>query len=262
VKIAVDLRIGDGHGVAWGCDLSYDYVKINADYTSLIVETPSGGVAKDDRLTHYTPKFKVSLLVEALRYIERFAGKRCVIHARGEAMRSESSRRAFAGDVLLLRSVGLVPVVVHEGGHPLEAELVAAVGRRAIGLSDRDAALLTADQGSIEVNRSLLELLLAQGYVPIVGPGAEAEAAAAAIAEAVGAAKLIFVSDAPGVVEAGELVPELSADALSPEESRAAMIRAALAGGVEAVHLVDGRTPHGVIAELFTDRGVGTLVRR
>src|SRR5207249_8275965 len=59
VKVHVDLRRGSGTGEAWGCDLSYDYVKINADYTSLIVAKPDGGVAKDDRLSNYSPTFKV-----------------------------------------------------------------------------------------------------------------------------------------------------------------------------------------------------------
>src|SRR5207302_962660 len=77
--IAVDGRAGSAEATAWGCDLSYDYVKINADYTSLIVETADGGVRKDDRLTNYSPKFKVTLLVEALSYIDRFRGQRCVV---------------------------------------------------------------------------------------------------------------------------------------------------------------------------------------
>src|SRR5205823_2395336 len=79
VRVAVDLRAGNGSGVAWGCDLTYDYVKINADYTSLIVPRPDGGVAKDDRLANYSPTFKQQLLVEALGYIRRFAGTRCVV---------------------------------------------------------------------------------------------------------------------------------------------------------------------------------------
>ena len=57
---------GSGAATAWGCDLGYDYVKLNADYTSLIVQTADGGLAKDDRLTNYSPSFKRTLLVEAL----------------------------------------------------------------------------------------------------------------------------------------------------------------------------------------------------
>src|SRR5262249_12799745 len=65
----IDFRAGEGKAIAWGCDLSYDYVKINADYSSLLVHTPEGSIAKDDRLSNYSPTFKASLLVEALSYI-------------------------------------------------------------------------------------------------------------------------------------------------------------------------------------------------
>jgi acetylglutamate kinase len=116
VRVDVDLRAGTGAGTAWGCDLSYDYVKINADYTSLIVPRPDGGVAKDDRLSNYSPTFKVGLLVEALSYIRRFAGTRCVVKYGGAAMVKESLKKSFCDDIGLLRSVGLRPIVVHGGG--------------------------------------------------------------------------------------------------------------------------------------------------
>src|SRR5205823_3469559 len=116
VDVAVDLRAGSGSGVAWGCDLTYDYVKINADYTSLIVPRPDGGVAKDDRLSNYSPTFKVQLLVDALGYIKKFSGTRCVIKYGGAAMVKESLKKSFCDDIGLLRSVGLRPVVVHGGG--------------------------------------------------------------------------------------------------------------------------------------------------
>ncbi len=103
VKIASTSAPGEAAASRWGCDLSYDYVKINADYTSLIVHTPDGGVAKDDRLTNYSPAFKGSLLVEALSYISRFAGKRCVIKYGGAAMVKDSLKEAFCDDINLLR---------------------------------------------------------------------------------------------------------------------------------------------------------------
>src|SRR5205085_8934832 len=107
VVIDVELRSGDASARAYGCDLSYDYVKLNADYTSLLVEAPDGGVAKDDRLGNYSPAFKRALLVEALSYISRFRGKRCVIKYGGAAMTRDSLKRSFCDDVLLLHSVGL-----------------------------------------------------------------------------------------------------------------------------------------------------------
>ncbi len=116
-EIVVDLDFGNGPGEATATvDLSYDYVKINADYTSLIVPTETGGVAKDERLSNYSPNFKVSLLVEALGYIQKFTGSKCVIKYGGAAMVKDSLKKSFCNDISLLRSVGLRPIVVHGGG--------------------------------------------------------------------------------------------------------------------------------------------------
>lgn len=333
VKIEVALAAGDAQATAWGCDLSYDYVKINADYTSLIVERPEGGVGKDDRLANYSPAFKVSLLVQALGYISRFKGERCVVKYGGAAMTKETLKRTFCQDILLLRSVGLKPIVVHGGGPDvtraleklgttpqfidgqrvtneadlkivemvlsgsINSELVTLLnqkGANAVGLSGKDAALLRArklmradgvDLGQegelIEVNAKLVDLLLQQDYVPVISPvgiGAQGESfnlnadvVAAGVAAALGAKKLIYLTDAPGILENGELVSELSPAQLRQQlesgtvkngmATKSESILKALSGGVEAVHVIDGRTPHSVIAELFTDKGVGTVIR-
>lgn len=334
VVIDVELRAGEHSARAYGCDLSYDYVKLNADYTSLLVEAPGGGVAKDDRLGNYSPAFKRALLVESLSYIERFRGKRCVIKYGGAAMTRESLKRSFCDDVLLLHSVGLAPIVVHGGGPELtrmlermggaaevidgirvtsssdlslvemvldgqiNSDLVTQLNRRgahAVGMSGKDAALLRAkklqrDDGRdlgqvgelVEVNKAFLESLLAQGYIPVISPiglGADGQGydldpdvVAAGIAQAVGAYKLIYLSNVAGVLEHGDLISELTATELRARldsgaitggmASKAAAVLRALSGGVDAVHLIDGRAPHNVIAELFTDTGVGTVVRR
>ncbi len=332
VAILVELRAGEHVAKAYGCDLSYDYVKLNADYTSLIIEKADGGVAKDDKLTNYTPSFKRSVLVEALGYIARFRGKRCVIKFGGAAMAKDGALRAFCDDVMLLHSVGLSPIVVHGGGSAItraleargassefieglrvtsatdietvesvldsiNADLVALLNRRgahAIGLSGSDAALLRAkklvrDDGRdlghvgelVEVNKTFLESLLAQQYIPVISPiglGPDGESfnmngdmVAAGIATALGVERLIYLSDVPGIIEAGELITDLTPTTLRGKLAagivqggmaiKATSILDALAGGVQAVHLIDGRTPHNVIAELFTDRGVGTIVR-
>jgi acetylglutamate kinase len=150
-------------------------------------------------------------------------------------------------------------------------------------MSGKDAALLRAKPtGELaEVNHAFLESLLQQSYIPVITPigiGHDGRNyplsdrdVAAGIAQAIHADKLVFLSDAIGITDGGELVTELA-----PAELRAridsgaiannlaatgsAALRA-LAGGVRAVHLLDGRTPHTVIAELFTDTGVGTIVR-
>ena len=116
VVIEVKLAEGDASATAWGCDLSYDFVKINADYTSLTHATSDGTVARDDRLTNYSPGFKHALLVEALSYISRFTNTRAVVKYGGAAMVKESLKASFANDINLLRSAGLLPIVVHGGG--------------------------------------------------------------------------------------------------------------------------------------------------
>jgi acetylglutamate kinase len=125
-------------------------------------------------------------------------------------------------------------------------------------------------------------MLLQQAYMPVISPVAlgedgqsytiPADQVAAEVAVAVGATKLIYVTDEPGIVLNGELVAQLTAHELQERlqagalsngaRSRARSILRALAGGVEQVHVLDGRVPHTTIAELFTDRGVGTLVSR
>lgn len=278
VRTLVTLRGGQASATAWGCDLSYDYVKINADYTSLIVQTPSGGVAKDDRLSNYTPAFKVSLLVEALSYIARFAGKRCVIRCGPESVAKDSLKHALCEDINLLRSVGLKPVLVLPvKGLPaaaLNSDLVALLNRsgsHAVGVSAHDGGFLKGDPPSVK--KEFLELLLKQDYLPVISAeGMDEDDVAAAVAGAAEAAKLIFLNGVPGYVEGEELVSELSSVELVawlaagkvPEalQGKAHATLAAISAGVEAVHLLDGRTPHSVIAELFTDRGVGSLVKR
>ena len=330
VRVEVGLAAGAGAATAWGCDLGYDYVKLNADYTSLIVQTPDGGLAKDDRLTNYSPSFKRKLIVEALSYISRFSGTRCVIKWGGSATAKPALEQAFCDDIKLLRSVGLQPIVVHGGGpeitrtleklgHPapefvdgvrvtspqdlkvvdmvlgsINSHLVSLLnldGAHALGISGKDGALLRArklpaaqgrDLGHVgeitSVNGGVIEMLLGQGYVPVISPIAlgddgqsynvSADAAAAKIAIALKAQKLIYLTDAAGILEHGELVTDLTIADLQrklPSETGKANVRLqsmieALQNGVGRVHVIDGRTPHSIVAELFTDRGVGTLV--
>jgi acetylglutamate kinase len=276
VRIEVALAAGSAAAAAWGCDLGYDYVKLNADYTSLIVQNADGQLAKDDRLTNYSPTFKRTLLVEALSYISRFAGTRCVVKWGGTALGKPALEQAFCEDIKLLRSVGLKPIVVHAGGREGADHAVSLLnldGAHAIGISGKDGGLLRATKdGVTNVSAGVIEMLLAQGYVPIVLPVAlgedgqsysvDPDDAAAEIAIAVAAPKLIYLADAAGILEQGELISELTAADLPGRDSRASTlaIARALAGGVGRVHVIDWRTPHALLAELFTDKGVGTLV--
>lgn len=307
VRVDVDLRAGDATSVAWGCDLSYDYVKLNADYTSLLVPTADGSVAKDDRLTNYSPRFKVSLVTQALRYISTFTGRRVVLKLGRWAMGKQSLRASIAEDVNLLRAVGMVPIIVHgeapEGrskgdlhskqlmlSGQTNTELVTQLNRsgtRAIGLSGMDAAFLKARRLGedvpgevVSINGELIEMFLQRGYVPVVAPvgflddgstvALEADRLASELAVTAAAAKLVYLVGAQGFTEHDELL-----GALTSSELRACLERGAFSGnlarkascaisalerGVERVHLVDARTPHSIIAEFFTDQGVGSLV--
>lgn len=311
VLIEVDLRSGTESSVGWGCDLSYDYVKINADYTSLLVPTADGSVAKDDRLTNYSPKFKVNLVTEALTYISRFADKRVVLKLGRQAMGKDSLRASIAHDVSLLRAVGMVPIIVHgespEGSSKgdnrsremvlngqTNTELVTLLNRsgtQAIGLSGMDASFLKsklAKDSSVDsprgevtsINTELLELFLQRNYVPVVSPVGflddgttvplEPDQVASELAIAAKATKLVYLVGVPGFTEDDVLLNQLTttvlaakiaANTFKPNLARKGRFAiAALERGVERVHVIDSRTPHSIIAEFFTEQGIGSLV--
>jgi acetylglutamate kinase len=275
------------------------------------------------------------LVVEALKYIQKFTGTRAVVKYGGAAMIKDDLKRSFAQDVVLLQAAGLRPVVVHGGGHEITKTLdrlgqksefidgqrvtgavemgvvemvltgkvnteivglINTMGGTAMGMSGKDANLIKAHKlpprpgkpdlgwvGEVEsINTEILDLLLGKSYMPVISPvglGAEgasfninADMVAAEIAVAAKAKKLIFLTDVAGILdENGQLLSELRAADLRGrlQEGRAvkggmqvkaqAILRA-LEGGVEAVHVVDGREPHSVVVELFTEKGVGTLV--
>ena len=123
VAIAIRLAEGDASATAWGCDLTYDYVKINADYASFTIASPDGTVTRDDRLTNYSPAFKRNLVVEALTYISKFSGKRAVIKWGGDLMNKQTLKMSFARDINLLDAVGFLPLVVHGGSREVAATL-------------------------------------------------------------------------------------------------------------------------------------------
>jgi acetylglutamate kinase len=326
IAVRLDLGVGPASARALGCDLTFDYVKINAEYYS-------GPAAKPGAARVPVGAANRPLIVEALSYIRRFAGKRAVIKYGGAAMIDPALKRSFAEELVLLQSAGLRPVIVHGGGPeitktlekmgrksefadgqritgPEEVRVVEMVltgrinteivglinslGGNAIGLSGKDGRLLMAHKlapapgkpdlgfvGEIEaVNSDLLDMFLERGYMPVISPvgfGADgssyninADVAAGEIASACGAERLIFLTDVAGILDDdGNLISEIKAAELEAKlgksirggmHVKAQAVLHALAGGVRAVHIVDGRTPHSVVAELFTDRGVGTLV--
>lgn len=334
ITVGLDLAAGDRSARAMGCDLSYDYVRINADYAGAMAAgpgAPSGAIDGGNG-----GGINRGLIVGALSYIRKFAGRRAVIKYGGAAMVDPDLKRSFAEEVVLLQAAGLRPIVVHGGGPEITRTLnqlghkttfadgqrvtsaadmnvvemvltgrvnteivglLSSLGGKAVGLSGKDGRLLGAHKmparagkpdlgfvGEIEaVNPEVLELLLDKGFIPVVSPvgsgeGGEsyninADVAAAEIAVATKAFKLIFLTDVAGVLDNdGKLISSITAAEL---ETRMAaegsgikggmMVKTqgvlrALRGGVQSVHIVDGRAAHSIVAELFTDKGVGTLV--
>jgi acetylglutamate kinase len=266
-------------------------------------------------------------LLEALPYINYFAGKTIVIKIGGSTLGSGDTTLQ---DIVWLKSLGIEPVIVHGGGNAItdwlsrigkearfvrglrvtdeetmevvrmtlagkvNTDLVATInslGGRAIGITGLDGHLLQArrqgdDLGLVgkvtKVDLGVLQTLIAAGYIVVIAPigcgtGCEAlnlnaDTAAGEIAAALHAEKLILLSDVPGILDAqGQVISRVSMD-----EARAliksgvvskgmipkveACIRAL--DGVRRTHIIDGRVPHALIRELFTDRGVGTMITK
>jgi len=268
---------------------------------------------------------KAAVLTEALPYIQRWQDRIVVIKYGGNALTDVHS---FAADVVLMRSVGMQPVVVHGGGPQIGAllqrlgkesqfvdglrvtdaetlevarmvllgqvnpDLVAAInvhGPLAVGLSGADSRLLVtrpADPalgfvGEVDaVNPTVVQRLLDQRLIPVVATiGADpagqahninADIAAGAIAGALGAAKLIYLTDIEGirrdVDDPASLISEITAEDLATLSVSAGMLPkvasclSALGAGVGQAHILDGRVPHALLLEIFTDEGVGTMV--
>ena len=273
----------------------------------------------------------VATLLEALPYIRDFHGKTVVIKYGGAAMTEADLREEFARDVVLLKYVGMNPVVVHGGGPDITSymerlgmevrfveglrvsdeatveiakmvlvgkqnkDIVLRINRHgqpAVGLCGDDGRLFTVKKrlaggetdigfvGDIESVDVDVLLHIAEDYIPVVASvGADtegnsynvnADAAAAAVAEALGAFKLVFLTDVEGwraepddptsriseatAVEVRERLGELTGG-MRPKLEAAVH---ALESGVGTAHIVDGREPHSLLLELFTDEGIGT----
>jgi len=276
------------------------------------------------------PATTAAVLSDALPYIRRFAGQVIVVKYGGSTL--DGGLQAVADDVVLLRAVGMRPIVVHGGGPQIGAlmarlgkqpefreglrvtdaetleiarmvlvgkvnrEIVSALnlhGPLAVGLSGEDAGLITATErdpalgfvGDVSaVDPSILERLLVESLIPVVATiGADtagqayninADAVASAVAVAMGAAKLIFLTDVEGVradssdpatllrtVRAEDLDRLIATGAIAAGMSpKAAAASQAVRHGVSQVHILDGRVPHVVLLELFTHGGIGTMV--
>ena len=282
------------------------------------------------------------VLTEALPYIQRFTGKTIVIKYGGNAMENDELKNSFARDIVLMKTVGINPVVVHGGGPQIgdllkrlniESQFIEGMrvtdsqtmdvvemvlggqvnkdivnlinqhGGSAIGLTGKDAGLIKArklkvsrhtpgmdkpeiiDIGHVgevsSVNANLINRLVSDDYIPVIAPigvgtdgtsyNINADLVAGKVAEALGAEKLMLLTNIAGLMDKeGKVLTGLSTaqvDALIADGTiyggMLPKIRCALdavQGGVGSAIIVDGRVPNAVLLELFTDTGVGTLI--
>ncbi|WP_424940889.1 acetylglutamate kinase [Aliiroseovarius sp. S253] len=269
-------------------------------------------------------------LSQALPYLQRYSGATVVIKFGGNAMGDDEEMASFARDIVLMRQVGVKPVVVHGGGPMINAMLdklqiessfvngkrvtdaatvevvemvlsgrvnkrivqaINAEGGKAVGLSGKDAGLVTCDQTNpdlgfvgtpSDVDVSVLHDLAAAEAIPVIAPlGAgrngetfniNGDTMAGAIAAALKADRLLLLTDVEGVKGAdGEVLTELTptkiremtasgviAGGMIPKTETALD---AIDGGVRAVVILDGRAPNACLLELYTDHGAGSLIR-
>jgi acetylglutamate kinase len=276
----------------------------------------------------------VTTLLEALPYIREFHGQTVVIKYGGAAMEDPALREEFARDVVLLKYVGINPIVVHGGGpeitaymerlsmpvefvgglrvsDPATVEVAKMVlvgkvnkdivlrinrhGQPAVGLSGDDGGLFRVTRQSapdgtdvgfvgriVRVDRQVVDHV-ARDYIPVIASiGADfegnsynvnADDAAGAIARALGAYKVMFLTDVEGWLrdpaDPGSVVSEAGADEVEAVldgisggmRPKLAACVEAIHGGVHFAHIVDGRVPHSLLLELFTNKGVGTKIR-
>lgn len=303
----------------------------------MTVESAAAPYAPDPKLLA-----KAGVLVEALPYLQRYAGATFVVKYGGHAMGDPELARGFAEDIVLLKAVGIRPVVVHGGGPQIGAMLkrlgqessfidglrvtdaataevaemvlgainkelvrwINEAGGRGVGLSGKDAGLITArklartvrdpdsaiervvDLGFVgepgRVERHILDVLGSADFIPVVAPiGAgedghtyniNADTCAGAVAAALRAARLFLLTDVPGVLSKDkalltDLTPRQIERLVADGTISGGMIPKmgtcvhAVDNGVDAAVILDGRVPHAMLLEIFTRRGVGTLVR-
>jgi acetylglutamate kinase len=284
------------------------------------------------------------VLIEALPYIQRFRGKTMVIKYGGNAMVEQSLKHGFARDIVLMKLVGINPVVVHGGGPQIgrlldrlgkgsefvqgmrvtdsetmdvvemvlgglvNKEIVNLINRHggsAVGLTGKDGDLIRARKlllrrdapelkepeiidlghvGEVEsIDAGVVDMLVGGDFIPVIAPigvgddgfsyNINADLVAGRLAEVLRAEKLLLLTNTAGLLDAsGALIPELDVGTVE-ELIRQGVITGgmlpkircameAVQAGVRSAHILDGRVEHAVMLDMFTDQGVGTLIRR
>jgi acetylglutamate kinase len=287
---------------------------------------------------------KAETLTEALPYLQRYAGKTFVVKYGGHAMGDPALAKDFAADIVLLKAVGINPVVVHGGGPQIGAMLkrvgvesdfvdglrvttketaeiaemvlsgsinkelvgwINAAGGRAVGISGKDGGFVKAvkvrrtsidpdsnierivDLGFVgepqEVDRTIIDTISGAGMIPVIAPigvgedghtyNINADTMAGAVAAALGASRLLLLTDVAGVLSKDKrLLTDLDPIAVAALQADGTITGgmipkletcvAAVQAGVDAAVILDGRVPHAMLIEMFTDKGAGTLVHK
>ena len=269
-------------------------------------------------------------LSKALPYLQRYDGATVVIKFGGHAMGSDAAMESFARDVVLMQQVGVNPVIVHGGGPMINdmlkrldiqsdfvdgkritdaatmevvemvlsgrvnkriVQAINAQGGRAVGLSGKDASLMTCDVADPklglvgrprDIDQTVLNTLFEADMIPVIAPLCAGDAGetfningdtvAGAIAAALKADRLLLLTDVSGVKNAdGDVLTELSPSNIKELTDTGVIVGGmipktqtaleAIAGGVRAVVIIDGRAPNACLLELFTDHGAGSLIR-
>lgn len=295
----------------------------------------------------FTPLEKANVLIEALPYIKQFHGKTVVIKYGGNAMINDELKKAVMNDLILMKLVGMNPVVVHGGGPEINhflkrldiksnfvnglritddatmevvemvlvgkvnKEIVAQInqlGGKAVGLCGKDGQMilarkqyaLTSDEngkeieedigsvGEVErINTGIIETIMTtNGYIPVIAPigaGVDGESyninadfVAGEIAAALGAEKLVLLTDVEGIFtdfkDKSSIISTLKTDEVDGLIKEGIISGGmipkvkccvkALEAGVKSTHIIDGRMPHSILLEIFTKKGIGTMVER
>ncbi|MEP7348436.1 MAG: acetylglutamate kinase [Sphingorhabdus sp.] len=287
---------------------------------------------------------KAETLTEALPYLQRYAGKTFVVKYGGHAMGDAGLQRDFAADIVLLKAVGINPVVVHGGGPQIGAMLkrvgvessfvdglrvttketaeiaemvlsgainkelvgwINAAGGRAVGISGKDGNFVRASKvrrtqkdpdSNIEriidlgfvgepetVDRGIIDMINAADMIPVIAPigvgedghtyNINADTMAGAVAGALGASRLFLLTDVAGVLgKSGQLLTDLDPKAIAALQADGTISGGmipkietcvnAVKAGVDAAVILDGRTAHAMLIEMFTDKGAGTLIHK
>ncbi|QGU00820.1 N-acetylglutamate kinase [Candidatus Syntrophocurvum alkaliphilum] len=277
---------------------------------------------------------KAEILVEALPYIKEFYGKRVVIKYGGAAMLDCDLKEKVMQDIVLMKYVGMHPIIVHGGGPEItnmltrveietnfvdglrvtnkdtmeivemvlggkvNKEIVSGInasGGKAVGITGKDARLIEAvpvdSSGQLgfvgevkNINAEIVETIIQNGYIPVIAPigidnecqsyNINADFVAAAIAVAMKADKLVLLTDVPGLLKDKDDIESIISVLKISEVSKyieAGIIAGGMipkikccvesvTGGVGRTHIIDGRVAHAILLEIFTNKGIGTMV--